>query len=295
MVDYSTEKYAHDEVNLYRLLRRLEKSAAEQDWNEEKADWTWIHAQGVLQKVKFARKLLKNVEIYGPEPTPEKLELLERTRARIEKVEAFANKVEQRTAPKPHRPEPILPTLPLPPPPTQEVEPAEQPDDEQAKSASESETAEPADNLLMSPSEPIPTQPEFTSLLPALIPSTLPSSKSSATTALSSTAGTGSTTHRFAQNSSALQQELSDQLAQMATQLKRNAIHFSNSLEKDAAIVEETQQKLESNFDMMQKERVRLRDHSSKSTGTTCYTVFIVIAVLVIFMFMVSLIRFTRF
>jgi hypothetical protein len=31
-------------------------------------------------------------------------------------------------------------------------------------------------------------------------------------------------------NSNALQQELSDQLAHMATQLKRNAIHFSDSL-----------------------------------------------------------------
>ena len=55
----------------------------------------------------------------------------------------------------------------------------------------------------------------------------------------------------------------------MATQLKRNAMHFADSLEKDKAVVEGAHQKLERNYDVMTKERVRLRDHRSKSWGTT--------------------------
>ncbi|PBK61545.1 hypothetical protein ARMSODRAFT_981500 [Armillaria solidipes] len=57
------------------------------------------------------------------------------------------------------------------------------------------------------------------------------------------------------QNTNALHNELSEQLAQMATQLKRNALHFSDSLSADKAIVEKAQQKIESNFNFMRKER----------------------------------------
>ncbi len=79
----------------------------------------------------------------------------------------------------------------------------------------------------------------------------------------------------------------------MAKQLKRNAVHFSNSLEKDKAVVEDAQAKLEVNHDVMQKERLRLRDHSGKSRGTTCMVLGIILLVLVVFMLMVSLIRFS--
>ncbi|KII92205.1 hypothetical protein PLICRDRAFT_464542 [Plicaturopsis crispa FD-325 SS-3] len=63
---------------------------------------------------------------------------------------------------------------------------------------------------------------------------------------------------------------MSEQLAQMATQLKRNAMHFSESLARDQAVVDEAQEKLEGNYDVMKKERVRLRDHRGKSGSTTC-------------------------
>ena len=79
----------------------------------------------------------------------------------------------------------------------------------------------------------------------------------------------------------------------MAAQLKRNAIHFSASLAKDQAVVEDAQQKLESNYDVMTKERVRLRDHRGKSGSTTCMVLAIVVLVLVLFMLMVSIIRFS--
>jgi hypothetical protein len=90
-MDYSTQQYRHDEINLKRLVRRLEKSVSEQEWSGPSEDH-WIRAQGTLQvsiyfswnkqdthveftlswkqKVKHARKLLKNVDLYDEAPTP---------------------------------------------------------------------------------------------------------------------------------------------------------------------------------------------------------------------------------
>jgi hypothetical protein len=111
---------------------------------------------------------------------------------------------------------------------------------------------------------------------------------------LPDTAAVASGASRFLQNSNTLHHDLSEQLAQMAVQLKRNALHFSETLEKDKAIVEETQQKLEGNFDVMQKERIRLRDHRGKSGSTTWLVVAIVLAVALLFVMTVLLIRLTR-
>lgn len=86
---------------------------------------------------------------------------------------------------------------------------------------------------------------------------------------------------------------MSDQLAQMAVQLKRNAIHFSESLAKDQAVVEETQLKLEGNFDVMQKQTGLTKVLNGKTGSTTCLVMFSIIIVIVLFMFMVSLIRLT--
>jgi len=79
----------------------------------------------------------------------------------------------------------------------------------------------------------------------------------------------------------------------MATQLKRNATHFSGSLEKDKSAVDELQEKLDSNFDGMKKERLRLRDFRGKSGSTTCLVIMSIIAVLVSFIMMVFFIRVT--
>ena len=103
-----------------------------------------------------------------------------------------------------------------------------------------------------------------------------------------------SPSHRVPLSTAAVHEELSAQLAQMATQLKRNAVHFSDSLAKDQAVVEEAGLKLESNFDSLHKERTRLRDHSGKSRGTTWLTVFSIIVVFISFIVMFFIIRFTR-
>lgn len=79
----------------------------------------------------------------------------------------------------------------------------------------------------------------------------------------------------------------------MATQLKRNAMHFSDSLAKDQAVVEDAQQKIEGNFDVMKKERVRLRDHRGKSGSTTCLVMLSLAVVAVSFVVMFFVIRVT--
>jgi hypothetical protein len=79
----------------------------------------------------------------------------------------------------------------------------------------------------------------------------------------------------------------------MATQLKRNAIHFSDSLAKDQAVVEDAQMKIEGNYDVMQRERLRVRDLRGMTGSTTCLVVMSVVAVLVAFIIMVLVIRTT--
>jgi hypothetical protein len=135
----------------------------------------------------------------------------------------------------------------------------------------------------------------ITSTLPSLLPSNPAESTNAATSAYARGFSSSATVRKLGgtQTSMALQEELSSQLELMAQQLKRNAMHFSDSLVKDKAVVEDAQVKLEVNHDVMMKERTRLRDHRGKSLGTTCMTLGIVVLVLVVFMLMVSLIRFS--
>lgn len=103
-----------------------------------------------------------------------------------------------------------------------------------------------------------------------------------------------SSSRRVPLSTAAVHEELSAQLAQMASQLKRNAIHFSDTLVRDQAVVDDTKFKMESNFDVLHEERTRLRDHTGKSRGTTWLTIFSVITVFVSFFVMFFIIRFTR-
>jgi len=196
--------------------------------------------------------------------------------------------VEQRTVPKPKRRQPLLAQL-QPPSPLPSEDASSSIKEAIRQQRAESSEVLPTNDHLSFPADELSVASEssFTSLVPTLIPSTLPS-KNVASTAISTAA-----TQRFPQSSTAIQQELSEQLAQMATQLKRNATHFSESLAKDKGVVEEMQHKLERNLDVMQKERLRLRDHRSKSKSTTCLVVGIIMTVLLLFMIMVYVIRFT--
>lgn len=79
----------------------------------------------------------------------------------------------------------------------------------------------------------------------------------------------------------------------MASQLRKNAIHFGEALSRDQAVLKDVDEKIGSNYDMLTKERVRLRDHRSKSWGTTWITMGSVIAVIVVFIAMFLVIRVT--
>ena len=66
----------------------------------------------------------------------------------------------------------------------------------------------------------------------------------------------------------ALHDELSSQLEKMAQRLKRNAIHLT-SLAKYKASLEDATQKIESNFDTMKSQGLKLWDRSSQSRSNT--------------------------
>ncbi len=94
------------------------------------------------------------------------------------------------------------------------------------------------------------------------------------------------------QHSTALQEELAMQLAQMAGQLRRNAEHFSGVLAADQGVLRAAEEKVGANLDVMKRERVRLRDHRGKALGTTCLTISSVV-VAIAFLVMFFVIRFT--
>jgi hypothetical protein len=49
----SAEQILHDRVNLVRLVRRLEKSVNESDWESERNITLWLKSQGLLQVRSF--------------------------------------------------------------------------------------------------------------------------------------------------------------------------------------------------------------------------------------------------
>ena len=49
LMNYSGEQLLHDEINVQRLVRRLEMSVSDPFWDESPEDEAWIKAQGTLQ------------------------------------------------------------------------------------------------------------------------------------------------------------------------------------------------------------------------------------------------------
>ncbi|KAI4521432.1 hypothetical protein K525DRAFT_239123 [Schizophyllum commune Loenen D] len=300
------EPSAHDEVNLCRLVRRLEKSTANTVWQETDRPETWMKCLGTLEKVKYARRLLKTIELNNIDPTPRQTKSYDAMKVALDRVEAFMQDVEKKSVPQRPPREPLLASLPLPLPPRPEPTPApEQPVKDDA-----SPTPGPIEDLI--PSEPgqeppsiispvpaskptspsgtkpndLPTQPDLTTTMPTLLSPAAPSLPTSST----STA----VAPKFLQNSQALHTELSDQLAQMSAQLRRNVLHFQEALVKDKAVVEAAGEKVESNLGMLTSTRVKLRDHRGKSGSTTWLVVACIVITLILFIMMVALIRLTR-
>jgi SNARE protein 1 len=221
--------------------------------------------------------LLKNVEVDDHGTSPASEHRYQRLRATLDQVEAFVTEVEQKAAPSLKRPTPILPSIRAPMTKAADLEPI--PVEATLIPTEDTTQSVPGANDLIpsSRTEYLPSEP--------LVPPTLPTA-SSATSNITATP-------TILQNSRALQEELSEQLALMATQLRRNATHFSESLLKDKSVVETMQEKLEGNFDFMKKERIRLRDFRGKSGSTTCLVIMSILVVLVAFIFMVLVIRVT--
>ncbi|KAA1089687.1 hypothetical protein PGT21_027084 [Puccinia graminis f. sp. tritici] len=87
------------------------------------------------------------------------------------------------------------------------------------------------------------------------------------------------------------QEELTDELAQMAVQLKKNVHHFNKLLVADQAILLANQAKLELNADTMSKEGGRLGLVRLKSRSLTWFSILAVIVVAVSWILMFIIIR----
>jgi len=183
-------------------------------------------------------------------------------------------RIPQKCAPTPRRPPPILPLMPQPVDEPEKVT-LEPPPPRYEEGQKLNEKVEDS-----TPSEPTPKELPITDDLLTTLSEKLPPSTSDS--------------RRVPLSTAAVHEELSAQLAQMATQLKRNAVHFSDTLARDQAVVEETKLNMESNHDSLRKEQTRLKNHAGKSRNTTWLTLFSIIAVFVSFFVMFFIIRFTR-
>lgn len=138
----------------------------------------------------------------------------------------------------------------------------------------------------------------FSNPAKTLIPPSLPSASELtapriATSSSNSTDGGTGGMPGFLKTSTAVQDDLADQLAQMARQLKLNAQHFSEALAKDKGVLEGTEEKLDRNYDVLTKERIRLRDHRGKSRGTTWLVLLSILVVFIGFFLTFFVIRLT--
>ena len=132
--------------------------------------------------------------------------------------------------------------------------------------------------------------PDLDEILPSVITTALPSLLPING---SETAKSSGFNLRSNQPTTALHEELSLQLEQMARQLKRNAIHFSTSLGNDQAAIEDAGVKIEKNHDVLQGQRLKLRDQTRGGWKNTCLVVGIIVVVLLLFLLLVMVIRVT--
>ena len=184
--------------------------------------------------------------------------------------------------PKPVRPPPILPSVPLPSLSARGIEELQPLDNETATGidAPEADLLGPTEGTLLSEESSSPSAPGVH------IP---PSSEADTNPTMVNL----SSTSAHLQNSAAVQEELTAQLASMARQLKANATYFSEALEADKTALAGADEKIGMNYEVMKKERVRLRDHRGRSMGTTCLTLTSVLVVAIAFVLMFFVIRFT--
>ncbi|PCH41992.1 hypothetical protein WOLCODRAFT_72899, partial [Wolfiporia cocos MD-104 SS10] len=275
----------HDKVNITWLVRKLEKTVADEDWNASGIlpPNTWIKTRTTLQKLKYAWKLLNNVEMLEDDlESPKRYEQL---RKLLERLDNLVTEADQCVKPVSKGSSPLLHMLPL------HVSSLPKPIITTPESPIPAQPGRPAEDPIFSdaitpaPVHPIQRQHFSRIRAPFLCPPTFPT--------VSPDISSGAPA--FKQNSAAIQEErLSAQLAEMATQLQRNAAHFAGMLEKDKTVVLEVQEKLECNYGAMSRERIRVRDHNrSKSWGTSGIVLLSIVVALVGFIMMFCAICFT--
>lgn len=175
----------------------------------------------------------------------------------------------------------MLPTVPAPKPPLAPVPDSVLREDEEQQLL-DADPA-PAADLLLSPSDDVP-------VLPLPLPLPLPED-----TLIPNLPTKSTDTSQNTLATNALHEELQSQLSQMSTQLRMNALHFQSSLATDKLALDAAGEKLESNYDQMQKQRTRLteRDKSARGWKMTGIWFGSVLVTLIAFFVMVWIIRFT--
>ncbi|KAF8756870.1 Membrane fusion protein Use1 [Rhizoctonia solani] len=315
---------SHNQVNLARLLRRLEKAVQNQDWNYQsltESSATWIRAEGMLQSIAYAKKLLSSVRndesdlsssITSSNPRSEYWQATESKIAALESVLNDVRSVSNRVnfylpalqSPRFQRAQPKKPKAPsylshVPPPrPKLTLQPTVTITADEIKSPEEitSQALLPVEERELEPRSPqsalLPTTafPDFggkhtraepsDSLLP---PRPQHSSSNSPTTDLPA----------FMQTSLQTQEDLSEQLALMAAQLKRNAQTFAAQLHEDNTLVQLAHDQLEGVHTRVKTERSTLRAFSAKSGYTTWMTIGIIIVVIISWVSMFLMIKIT--
>jgi SNARE protein 1 len=148
----------------------------------------------------------------------------------------------------------------------------------------------------VSPEEkaPSPTTEDPASLISQMLLPTeeLPPPVATASTVLSPTK-ISAISPEFLTASRQTQDEVTQRLAEMAAQLRRNAQHFSQALDDDKEAMSMVDSKLDTNLTVMQKTRGRLGTYSSTSRGTTWLVVLSLLTVGVAWMVMFFVIRLT--
>lgn len=146
-----------------------------------------------------------------------------------------------------------------------------------------------AKDLLLTTSE---ESPLYTPITPSFAQQR-PAASANKPASSSSARDSRDATTRFLSTSLQTQEELSSQLAAMASQLKANSLRFTDALVKDKAVLEGAEEKLQGNLTKMQKERGRLGVLRGKSGSTTWLVLGSLVVVMIAWVVTFLLIRIT--
>ncbi|KAG8887228.1 hypothetical protein FRB98_000325 [Tulasnella sp. 332] len=251
----SQEQLRHDWINLQRIVKYLEGTVLNGDLLSHNVDRhaAWLNANKTQTTLKHAQTLFGKVRETQPSSSYNEVQT---SLDRMLKITQDAKDELYIPPPRPKSllaskglPRPALPTASVNLEPDQDIPEAELLPSEDLMPPMARSREDPTSVYSPSPSqtvEPLHTKSEL-----CLKVGSIPERPGFLTTSLET------------------QEELAEQLAQMGHQLKLNALHLANSLAKEKGMIEGASEKLENNLGNMTKERVKLRDHSSKSGWTT--------------------------